>query len=661
MPYNLYKGYIRTVDKQATDKYKNCTSFMSLEEAEKYDEYAGVLNENTVLIDIDDYDQSERVMDIVEKMELKTKVVRTTRGYHFLFLNNGRINQCSTHRTAACGCVIDVKVGCKNGLEILKFNGKTRLVDYDINSSDEEYDEVPDFLLPLSKNYKTVLFGMKSGDGRNEAMFAHILRCKDAGLSDDSIKDMYRNITNPYILGEPLPSSELESVMRDEAFSQYRKKEGAEGGKGFKHYEFGDELIEENHICKIDGFLHVYKPVKDKEGGAYMKEGSQNTSFIKKAMIDKKKSITQKQKGEVYSYITDIMSEDHEHDVVHVGFRNGILNVNTMEFTPGNPEFLVTNMIPHDYNPDSYFEETDKMLDNLACGDKSVRALIEEMIGYCFYKRNVMCKAFFLVGEQGNGKSTFLTILGNLLGPRNVTSLELGRLGDRFNIIELNGIAANIGDDIPDSFLQGEGLSIFKKIVSGDMMMGEKKGKDPVYFRPYVKLIFSANDIPRMKDRSGAALRRMVIIPFKAVFDKKKNKDADTKFIDRVTNETSYEYLINLGIKGLKRVLENDRFTESEAADDALREYNKDNNPVEAFLEETDISEIVDRPTSEVFSAYSVYCTENKFNAMSKNTFSRELKRRKNITTKKKREGKKLTWYYVMESDENGENEQNLL
>ena len=658
MSYNFYKGYIPTRNKKATGKYKNLDRYMTLEEAETIDEYAGVLNENTVLIDIDDKEQSEKVFDIVEKLQLKTKVIKTTRGYHFLFLNNGRIKQCSTHRTAACGCLIDVKVGCKNGLEILKFKGETRPVYYDLEDDEirdgVEYDEVPDFLLPLSRNYKTVLFGMKNGDGRNEAMYTHILRCKDAGLDDDSIKDMYREITNPYILGEPLPSSELESIMRDEAFSQYRTAEGAEGEKRFKHYEFGDELIEENHICKIDGVLHVYK------GGVYLKEGSHTTSFIKKAMIQKRKSITQKQKGEVYSYIVDSLDEDHPSDKEHIAFRNGLLNIETMEFSPLTPDFYVTNMIPHDYNPDAYYWTTDDMLERLACGDKNIRALIEECVGYCFYKRNELSKAFFIMGEKGNGKSTFITFLEYVLGKDNYTNFGLEKIGDRFNTGELDGAMANLGDDIADNYMSGEQVAVFKKIVSGNRMMGEKKGKDPFQFEPYVKLIFSANDIPRIKDRSGAVLRRMVIIPFRAVFEEKSD-DYNHRFIDTVTNEESAEYMIALGVKGLKRVLERNRFTESEIAEKAIEEYNVDNNPVEAFLEETDVSEIVDRPTNDVFSAYRVYCDENKFTTLSKNSFSRELKRRKNIIPKKKRVGRKLTWYYAFENDKNDENEPELL
>ena len=49
----------------------------------------------------------------------------------------------------------------------------------------------------------------------------------------------------------------------------------------------------------------------------------------------------------------------------------------------------------------------------------------------------------------------------------------------------------------------------------------KEKGKTLLSLTPYVKLLFSANDIPgRMKDKTGAVLRRLVIIPFNARFTK---------------------------------------------------------------------------------------------------------------------------------------------
>ena len=46
----------------------------------------------------------------------------------------------------------------------------------------------------------------------------------------------------------------------------------------------------------------------------------------------------------------------------------------------------------------------------------------------------------------------------------------------------------------------------------------ERKGQDPFEFNNYSKFLFSANVIPRMKDKTGAVQRRLVIVPFDAKF-----------------------------------------------------------------------------------------------------------------------------------------------
>lgn len=131
------------------------------------------------------------------------------------------------------------------------------------------------------------------------------------------------------------------------------------------------------------------------------------------------------------------------------------------------------------------------------------------------------------------------------------------------------GKLANLGDDIGDDFLQGSQVAVFKKIVTGDRIKAERKGQDPFEFNPYTKLLFSANDIPRMKDKTGAVLRRLVIIPFNARFSKylEDGVTIDPKFRPYIKYElneqSSVEYMIKIGIEGLKRIIENNGFTKS--------------------------------------------------------------------------------------------------
>lgn len=132
---------------------------------------------------------------------------------------------------------------------------------------------------------------------------------------------------------------------------------------------------------------------------------------------------------------------------------------------------------------------------------------MEECIGYCFFRQNELSKSFILTGSGSNGKSTFLDMIKNVLGRQNYVALDLDELSERFSTSSMFGKLANIGDDISDEFLQGKALSQFKKLVSGNDVKGENKGQDVFFFRPTVKLLFSANEIPRMRNRGFGAIK----------------------------------------------------------------------------------------------------------------------------------------------------------
>jgi putative DNA primase/helicase len=286
-------------------------------------------------------------------------------------------------------------------------------------------------------------------------------------------------------------------------------------------------------------------------------------------------------------------------------------------------------------------------LNKLACNDPAIRALLEECIGYCMFRANELSKAFVLTGDKSNGKSTFLDMVRNVLGDTNCSALDIGELDERFSIATMGGKLANIGDDISDEFLQGKSVAMFKKIVSGNEVKAEVKNDPNIFFmRPYVKLLFSANDIPRMKDKTGAVLRRLVIIPFNARFSKD-DPDYDPYIIWKLRDPEVMRYLCRLGIEGLRRVLENKSFSQSEKVEKELKDYEIQNNPILLFLEERELKEIVNQPTKEVHKAYRVFCIENGFSEMTLSNFSKELHRRLGLEVKRMRVDGKLVGVYV--------------
>lgn len=609
----LFRGYVPTKDKKCLKKFKNATDLENYRQVKNLPEFAGILAEDVILIDVDDYDQSEIMMNMVEELQLRCRVYETSRGKHFLF-KNGDVESNKIHTKLACGLEADIKLGTRNSYSILKFNGKERKIIYDI-FEDEEYETVPKYFTPIKTNLD--FLNMEAGDGRNQSLFNYILTLQSNDFSVDEARTTIELI-NKFVLTDKLDDDELQTILRDDAF---KKPIFFSKGK-FLFDKFAVYLKNNNHIVRINNQLHIYHE------GIYI-EGQ---SEIEAAMIEHIPNLNRSKRTEITSYLDILIRKNVKPGSANlIAFKNGIYDLDTDEMLDFSPDIIITNKINHNFNPSAYNELADKTLDKLACGDKAVRALLEEATGYCFFRRNELRKSFILTGDKKNGKSTYLAVLKELLGDENTSALDLNELGDRFSSASLFGKLANIGDDIADDFIANP--AIFKKIVSGDWIKGENKGQKEFFFKPYCKLIFSANNIPRIKDKSGAVLDRLVIIPFDAQFDKN-DPDFDPYIKYKLIQEESLEYLIVLGLKGLKRVLENQSFTRSDKVQRSITEYQETNNPILLFFKE-DVK-IVNEPTNEVYKKYNEFCLANSFTPMSNIEFSKQVKKHYGLEIKSK-------------------------
>ena len=608
---SFFKGYVETKDKKCIEKFKGRTNFKTLEEVQSLPEYAGILAPDAVLIDVDDIEQSQLLLKICEDEDVRCKILESRSGMHFLF-KNSKIDKCFTKTKLACGLIdIDIKSGFKNSYEVLKIDGKDRELLYDI-LDDEEYEEVPKWLFPIKTSMDFI--NMEAGDGRNQSLFNYILTLQSYDFSIEEARKAIQ-IINKYILKDPLSDDELNVILRDDAF----QKPVFFKGTTFLFDKFATFLKNNHHIIRINNQLHLYKD------GIYISGQSE----IESVMISHIPQLNKAKRSEVMSYLDISIRENTMAAPANlIAFRNGLYNVYDDTFIPFTPGYVITNKIDWDYNPNAYWEVTDEVLNNIACDDPEIRSLLEEMIGYCLFRRNELGKAFILTGSGSNGKSTFLNMLKTMLGKRNLSVLDLKKLGDRFSTVMLFGKLANIGDDISDEFVTD--AAEFKKIVTGETIDAEQKGQPKFDFEPYVKLIFSANNIPRIgKGRdSNAILRRLVIVPFNAKFDDK-NPNFKPFIGDTLKGQESMEYLILLGIQGLKRVLENRKFTTSQKVQDELDEFEETNNPILGFFKECNNEEyeIGNQPTSDVYKKYQEYCIANSLTPLCSGEFSKQVKK----------------------------------
>lgn len=597
---DFFKGYVETKNKKCIEKIRGRDNFKTYDQVKLLPEFAGILSDESILIDVDDFEQSEILLNIIKDLQLKCRVYKTTRGKHFLFKNKEQTS-CKTHTKVAVGLTVDIKVGIKTSYEVLKFNNEEREILYDT----KDYELVPKWLFPIKTNVD--FLDMEDGDGRNQALFNYILTLQSNDFTSEEAKECLKLI-NKYILKDSLDEDELETICREESF----KKPSFYKGNTFLLDKFANYMKNQYHIKRINGRLHIYKD------GIYVADDDE----IRAEMITVIPGLNKTKRNEVYDYINLLIRDDIRLLSANlIAFKNGVYNIENGEFTDFSPDYIITNKINWNYNPASESKLAENTLKKLSCNDEKIEALLKEVVGYCFYRYNELGKAFILTGDKSNGKSTFLDMISYLLGAENISSLDLAELGERFKTAELFGKLANIGDDIKGDFIPD--LAIFKKLVTGDRVNVERKGLNPFEFNNYSKMLFSANKIPRVKDETGAVLRRLIIVPFNAKFSKD-DKDYDPYIKYKLRSSEVMEYLILEGLKGLKSVLENKGFTISEKVDAELQEFDEMNNPILMYVQDY-ADDIVNNSTNEVYLSYTSYCRESGLNPLGKIQFCRQI------------------------------------
>lgn len=604
----MFKGYIPMKGKKPLEKYKDKKDFCTLDHVrQRYEDYGGVLEDDVIQIDVDDAEQAKIIYKIVSDNNTLCNVLQTTRGMHFYFKNTD-ITTRKVHSKTPIGIIIDVGIGSKNAVVPLKVDGKLRkwLKKVDVLSP------LPAWLRPM-KNVPDFT-NLKEGDGRNQTFFNYILTLQADGYSKDSVRNII-NLINNYVLKEPLKQRELDVILRDEAFKKIPFYRGAT----FLHHNFANYLKNEARVVKINNILHVYKE------GVYVSRQQD----IEAAMIQLLPGLTKSKRLEVLAYLEIICENIKPASVNYIAVGNGILDINDMTLKEYNPDIVLQNKINYNYKPETYDKTVDNTLNKICCKDNDLRLLLEEIIGYLLLRRNEIGKCFILTGSGRNGKSTFLDMLKQFVGINNYSSLALDEIGQRFKTAEMFGKLANIGDDISNRYIDDN--AVFKKIVTGETVNVERKGRDPFDFNNYAKLIFSANELPRINDTSDGLMRRLIIVPFKATFSKS-DPDYDVFIKDKLLTNAAMEYLLKLAVDGLKRVLQNG-FTEPEVVARETTEYEAINNPVVAFVQEVGLDSILNQPTKEVHLRYSTWCIESRLKPLSVGQFSIEMCRKFNLNT----------------------------
>lgn len=638
--------YIILDGKSPTHSFKDGKGAKTWDEVKDFDNIAVIVPKGYVVLDFDTTSDAEIMLKIIEGLDLKTRVMKTTRGIHCWFKAPEENPKNFIKNRLAVGIYCDRKAGGRNAYVKIKQDGKAR--EWIRKVKGDDLDVVPKWLSPISAPSSKFNFkGMSDGSGRNQELFNYIVYLQTKGFSRAEIKETI-HIINEYVFADSLSDYEIDTICRDEAFKPddviAEQVAEAEKRSSFSHISVAEEIISKHRLIKYNGTVYEY------EDNYY-----QPAEFLRRYVRETYRGAKNNQVNEVVSYIGDMREikrgsiKPNPYIINVKNTRLDLRNGACLEFTPDAIEF---DRIPVTYDPSAYCAELDKMLNRVFLGDRDVINLFEEMIGAILLKHSKYQKAFLFTGKGSNGKSTVLDLLKTFLGLDNYATLSLEEVTGRFNKILLEHKLANIGDDIDNVVIKDTGT--LKKMTAGNAITVEDKGQKAYSAELYATHIYSANEIPRSFDKTDGFYRRWLIIPFDAKFTAE-DPDFDPLIEDKITTDTALSYLLNIGIRGANRLMRRGKFTEPESVKNALENYKAENSTVLSWIEDKglDMDYFLENSTDKAYSDFTDWCKLSgvkSANITGKKTFYKEVIARYEFEDKPKQksDGKR---YFILKID----------
>jgi P4 family phage/plasmid primase-like protien len=456
-----------------------------------------------------------------------------------------------------------------------------------------------------------VIQGVSKGE-RNESIFKFACSKFAKGYAP---KDVWELVKTASAHANPsLSEKETESIFKSAL--RYQK-----GKPFFENKKFvPDNLV--SWLVKHNDLFHDGKSFFKYNGAGLWKEVHENEigQEMKRLLGKKAKRsyIQDAMKLLAYGIFKNGSELEQRFDLINLS--NGMLDVEAKKLLPHDKKYYSRIQIPIEYKPEADAPRFRHFLLEIFKDDPKKALTIQEFAGYILLPKIFIHSCLFLLGSGGNGKSVLINTISKLVGRENITALELHQFSDKFLLGTLRNKLLNISTEVQTKSVVDD--SIFKQVISGDLVQADVKFKDPITFRPIAKHIFSMNDIPVITDRTHAFKRRLIVVKFNQVFE---GRVADKFLEDKLSKELPG--ILNWALEGLSRILKNNQVFCSDQMERDKDEFLRSLNPVRNFVEELcKLGEGFSAYRDELFQEYQQWSKDSGLKALSKIKFYRQIR-----------------------------------
>lgn len=311
----------------------------------------------------------------------------------------------------------------------------------------------------------------------------------------------------------------------------------------------------------------------------------------------------------------------------YINLQNGLFNLETFKLEPHNPDLYFTTQLSFLYDESAACPTFKRFLNTSLAHedgttDSQMVMLAQEALAYSMTARTDLKSSFWLVGKPDTGKSTLIGAVRAIMGNLHAT-IDLNQLAT--NRFLLSGIVgkrvvtfteADTALTLPDA--------LYKAMVGGqDEIFVDVKNKPGISFVPTAKFWWAMNNAPRVNDRSGATLNRLLPILFEhPIAPDERNPNLPRQIVDERSG--IFNYLLH----GYARLVETGQFTLPERSMKWREQYRHENDVHAMYAaDRLDFNSAFVVTGQELYDSYRDYCERNGYRPTNAGNAAKEWRR----------------------------------
>ena len=243
--------------------------------------------------------------------------------------------------------------------------------------------------------------------------------------------------------------------------------------------------------------------------------------------------------------------------------------------------FFSGGSLCYSYDPNADCQEWLSFLESVWPDDPQSIACLQQWFGYLLLPDTKHHKMLMIVGPKRSGKGTIVKVLKSLIGDGNVASPKLSSFATQFGLWPLLGKTVAV---ITDARISGriDTIQIVEQLlsISGEDPQDIHRKNLPTLtgVRMPVRFVLMTNEIPNLKDASGAMVSRVSLLQMRNSFFGKEDKTLENRLMRELPG------ILLWALAGRQSLEESGAFIEPESSQETLDDLSDLSSPISAFI-----------------------------------------------------------------------------